>query len=214
MSVRTQPGQVALTRMRGASSRARIPGQRVERGLGHAVRVGTAVRADVRDEGVARQCRVGQYAAVGRGEVRERAEPARHVGDRGAVAQQRGEPERHAQRAEQVRLDGALDPAGAVDARVVDERVDPDRAVAELLRGRRDRRIAGHVELDRLDAAAGVLAQPRRRGLAFVAVAGTDEHVPAIAGEHARDLLPDPAVAAGDERGLASCGRHIPSVAA
>src|SRR4029079_8875278 len=61
-------------------------------------------------------------------------------------------------------------------------------------------RVARHVELDRLEPPAGLLAQPGRRHVALLTIARRDQHVPAVAGEHARDLLPDAAIAAGDER--------------
>src|SRR5262249_28464565 len=77
---------------------------------------------------------------------------------------------------------------------------------------RRDRRIARHVELDRLDSSARVLAQPRCSGVAFLAIARTDEHVPAIAREHPRDLLPDATVRAGDERRLRHAGVYLQRV--
>ena len=50
--------------------------------------------------------------------------------------------------------------------------------------------------------AAGGLAQPRGGGVALAAVARADEDVPALAGEDGGELLPDPAVRAGDQHGL------------
>ena len=80
----------------------------------------------------------------------------------------------------------------AVDAGVVDERVEPSRNGLDRRPGRVDARLVGDVELDR----------PDRLGLgdlAGIAGAGEDQKV-VILGELARDLLADASIRPADKR--------------
>ena len=80
----------------------------------------------------------------------------------------------------------------AVDARVVDQRVEMARIGADQLQGRVDLVLIGDVELDRDDPVPLL-------DIIGIPSAGEDDKV-VIGGELPRDLRPDPAARPGDER--------------
>ena len=89
------------------------------------------------DKRIARQRRVSEQSAMWFVEVGERTEPTGHVGHRRAIAQERQQSERHAQRSEEVGLERrghtAASARRAKHARVIDERTTLDDTIAQLL---------------------------------------------------------------------------------